>query len=340
LTGYPATRSGIEIKILKRLFSEQEAELFMQLSPMPERPLEIAKRISRNAEDVAQDLGKMAQKGLLYRVRKADSVTYSTPPFVPGILEFQVNTIDQTLALNIEDYYQEALGRGIQGNATPIMRTIPINTQMNATWPIVAPYDDAIEILNKQKSIKVSHCICRLWGRLVQRGCNKPLETCFHFGSMADYYVENRMGRYVDAAEAKDIIRKNLEEAPLVIQVANAQKGGAMCMCCGDCCEMLRSSKMQSKPAESVRSNYYVKVNGATCKGCKTCVKRCQMDAIDAVDEKSIVNYDRCIGCGNCVVTCSSKSLELVKKPEDQRYVPPDNLMMTYMEIVTQRGKM
>jgi hypothetical protein len=34
--GYPATQSGIEIKILKKLFSEKEAELFLRLSLLPE----------------------------------------------------------------------------------------------------------------------------------------------------------------------------------------------------------------------------------------------------------------------------------------------------------------
>ena len=339
LTGYPATGSSIEIKILKRLFSEKDAELFLQLSPMLEKPFDIAKRLSRNPEEIAQHLGEMAQKGLLFRVWKPDSVAYSTPPFVTGILEFQLNSIDKDLAQNIEDYYQKALGQTIQGNNTPVMRTIPVNAQIVATWPI-APYDDAIEILGKQKSIKVSNCLCRQWGRLVERGCPKPLETCFHFGAQADFYVQNGLGRYVDAEEAKEIIRKNLEEAPFVIQVANTQKGGAMCMCCGDCCEMLRSTKMQAKPAQSVKSNYYVQVNRETCTGCQVCLNRCQMDAIDIADEKPVINYDRCIGCGSCVVTCSSKSRKLVKKPQGQHYTPPDNMMITFMEIARQRGKM
>jgi Fe-S-cluster-containing hydrogenase component 2 len=64
------------------------------------------------------------------------------------------------------------------------------------------------------------------------------------------------------------------------------------------------------------------------------------MDAIDIVDEKPVINYDRCIGCGSCVITCSSKSRKLVKKPQGQHYTPPDNMMITFMEIARQRGKM
>ena len=329
----------MEIKILKRLFSEKDAELFLQLSPMLGKPHDIAQRLSRNPQEVAQHLEEMAQKGLLFRVRKPDVVAYSTPPFVTGIQEYQLNTTDKDLARSIEDYHQKALGKTIQGNNTPVFRTIPVNAQIVATRPI-APYDDAIEILSKQKSIAVSNCICRLRGRLVEKGCPRALETCFNFGARADFFVENGMGRYVDAEEAKEIIRKNLEEAPFVIQVTNAQNGGAMCMCCGDCCEMLRSTKMQAKPAESVKSNYHVQVNRETCTGCQICLNRCQMEAIDIVDGKPKINYDRCLGCGNCVVTCSSKSRKLVKKPQEQHYTPPDNMMITFMEIARQRGKM
>ncbi len=32
-TGYPATESKIEIRLLERLFTEEEAELYLQLSP-------------------------------------------------------------------------------------------------------------------------------------------------------------------------------------------------------------------------------------------------------------------------------------------------------------------
>ena len=32
-TGFPATESGVEIRILKKLFTEEEADLFAHLTP-------------------------------------------------------------------------------------------------------------------------------------------------------------------------------------------------------------------------------------------------------------------------------------------------------------------
>ena len=42
--GFPETRSGVELKILKKLFSESEAELALLLTPSPEETHQIAER--------------------------------------------------------------------------------------------------------------------------------------------------------------------------------------------------------------------------------------------------------------------------------------------------------
>ena len=43
--GYPATESGIELRILKRLFTPEEAEIAVHLTLMPESAAAIAQRI-------------------------------------------------------------------------------------------------------------------------------------------------------------------------------------------------------------------------------------------------------------------------------------------------------
>jgi Fe-S-cluster-containing hydrogenase component 2 len=63
------------------------------------------------------------------------------------------------------------------------------------------------------------------------------------------------------------------------------------------------------------------------------------MEAIDIVEEKAVVNLIRCIGCGLCVSTCPADAVRLVKKPEDQQYLPPETGMETYMRIAQERGK-
>ncbi len=336
-TGFPPTQNGIEISILKRLFSESDARMFLMMTPMLETPEAVAERLELPAEDTAAHLEDMALRGLLFRQRKGDVVRYAAVPFVVGIYEFQLNRVDRELAEEVETYYKEALGKTFQAWSTPVMRTIPINREIAAEWPIAA-YEDALEIIDNQKTIAVAPCICRTMAGKMDRGCDKPLETCFLFGSHGAYYVDNGMGRYIDKAEAKEIIRKN-DEAGLVMQPFNSQHVGGMCSCCGCCCGMLRSLKMQDSPAEAVKSNYYAWADEETCVGCETCLDRCQMEAIAIVDEKARVNDNRCIGCGLCVTTCPTGAMSLLKKSEDALYLPPESGMETYMNIARERGK-
>ncbi len=336
-TGYPATESKIEIRLLKRLFTEEEAELYVQLSPLLEKPRDIAKRLNRDAGELEPMLERMAQKGHLFRKRQGDLVRYSAVPYVVGIYEFQLGRMDEEFARDHEEYFETAFGRTIQSFKTPVMRTIPINRQLVADYP-VAPYEDVLQIIESQKKIAVAPCVCRTTKKLAGQECDKPVENCFSFGSHAEYYVENGMGHFITIEKAKEIVKQN-EEAGLVMQPFNSQKIGGMCSCCGDCCGVLRSLKMHPNPAEMVQSNYFARVDEEECTGCETCLERCQMEAIDVVDGIAGINLKRCIGCGLCVTTCPVEAIELVKKPEDELYEPPRSGAETYIRIMQERGK-
>ena len=335
--GYPESESRVEIKLLKRLFTEEEADLFLQLMPIMQRPEDVAKRLNRDINEIGEMMEQMAQKGLLFRKRKGDLVRYATVPYVVGLFEHQIKTMDEEFAKYHEEYFESVFGRSIQAFKTPVLRSIPINHQIVADWP-VAPFEDVLQIIESQQKIAIAPCVCRTTTHLAGKECDKPLENCFCFGSHADYYVENGMGRYITKAEAKEIVINN-EKAGLVMQPFNSRKIGGMCSCCGDCCCALRSLKMHPKPAEMVQSNYFAQVDDELCSGCETCLDRCQMEAVEVIDGLSNVNLDRCIGCGLCVTTCPDKAIQLIKKPEAQLYEPPKTGAETYMRIVRERGR-
>ena len=167
--------------------------------------------------------------------------------------------------------------------------------------------------------------------------CTKSIENCFQFGALAKYYVENGLGRYVDKNEVKEILANNEKEG-FVMQPYNAQKMGALCSCCGDCCEILRSLKMSSKPVDEVNSNYFASLDQASCSGCEICLQRCQMEAISMVDDIAEISLDRCIGCGLCVSTCPQDAIHLVQKSPEKLYEPPKNAMETFIRIAEERG--
>ena len=337
-TGYPATKNGVEIKILKQIFSVADAEMFLMMTPLLETPESVVDRLNLPLDTTTLHLEDMARRGLLFRQRKGNVVRYGSIPFVVGVFEFQLNSVDETLARDLEEYYQQSLGKSFQSWSTPVMRSIPINRELVSEWPI-APYEDVMKIFDDQKKIAVANCICRTTAKKMGKGCDKPLEACFLFGSHASYYVDNNMGRYIDKEEAKEIARKN-EAAGLVMQPFNSQYVGGMCSCCGDCCGMLRSLKKQDNPAAAVKSNYFAQIDEEECEGCETCVDRCQMEAIKMQDEKAVIALKRCIGCGLCVSTCPTDAIQLIKKSEEDLYLPPKTGMETYIRIAQERGKM
>ncbi len=61
--GFPSTDSGIEIQILKKIFTPPEADLFCELRLTPETAEQIANRTGRSIEDLEERLIKMWERG-------------------------------------------------------------------------------------------------------------------------------------------------------------------------------------------------------------------------------------------------------------------------------------
>jgi ferredoxin len=334
--GFPATKSGIEIKILKYLFSEEDAGLFLALTPALESPEAVAARLGEPPEKIAALLEDMALRGLLFRLEKKGAVKFGAIPFVHGLFEFQVKNLSKDLALLVEQYENEGFDRALQDSGGYFLRTIPIQRAVDTTQHIAA-YEDAVEMLRQKDLIVVTDCICRKRTALVGPSCGKDLEACFMFGSMGQYYLDRQMGRKVDVEEAIAILTK-CQEAGLVTQPATSQNPSGLCNCCGDCCGVLRALNRHPRPAEITFSNYYAVVEADECLGCGVCLDRCQMNALSLNDEGlSQVNLDRCIGCGLCVTTCPSGAMKLTPKDPDHLRVPPASSAEQMMRLAQQR---
>ena len=334
--GFPKAESGVDLKILKKLYTEEEAALFLDLSMALEPPDSICSRTNRDLQKTTDMLETMAKNGLIFRKRKADKVYFAAIPFVIGSFEFQLKRMDKDLAQMVEEYFTESFFKNM-GETIPPLRTIPVNRSVDVAQK-VASYADAREIIKTKDRIAVADCICRTQQKLLDNSCEKPLEVCFSFGSHAEYYLENGMARLIDQAEALAILEK-CEEAGLVNQPANMINPGGMCNCCGDCCGVLRALNKLPKPAEQVTNIYWAEVDADLCTGCELCMDRCQMEAIHMSDDEiSVINTDRCIGCGLCVTTCPEEALSLVEKPEDKQYKPPKNGMELMLKVAEKRG--
>ena len=192
--GYPRTESGIELKILRLLFTPAEAELFMHLSLIGEEPRVIAHRAKKPEAVVSQQLAEMERKGLVYATQKeGQPPEYMAQQFVVGFWEGQVNRLDRELVEAIQAYLPQFVDFDLWQKA-PQLRTIPIGESIPVTAEAM-PYERAEEIILKQSSIAVTNCICRQEMHIAEQGCSKPMETCMTFGSAAEQTVRTGRGR-------------------------------------------------------------------------------------------------------------------------------------------------
>ncbi|MFH1057250.1 MAG: 4Fe-4S binding protein [Pseudomonadota bacterium] len=334
--GFPATDSGVELKILRKLFTPADAELFTQMSPRLETALDLAQRLGRGAGDLAAQLESMAGRGLLFRLKKSGESRYAAIPFIHGLFEFQVKNLDPELAGLMEAYTAEKpFEQAMQTSAGAFLRPIPVQRSVPVEHH-VASYDDAAQILAAASQIVVTDCICRKHKQTLGQGCDKIMEACFMFGSMGQYYLDRGMGRVVSLDEALQVLATAAEQG-LVTQPGTAQNPAGMCNCCGDCCGVLATLNKHAKPASIVFSNHFASLDPVACTGCETCLERCQMGAIDIdADGKAIIDLDRCIGCGLCVITCPAEAITLTLKPASRRSGAPPKTGADQMRYMAQ----
>ncbi len=309
--GFPRTGSGVELRILRHLFSPDEAEVASQLLLMPENAKVIAHRTGLPLNETEKILGSLSDKRLISHFSQKGTRQYMAQQFVIGFWEEQVDRLDQELVEAFEEYLPAFSDTGNWGKA-PQLRTIPVHKSIPHLSSVMS-YDNVQTIIDSHQYFAVANCICRQEQHLLGKDCGKPEGTCLVFDGAAHYFIQSGRGRRVSRIEVEDLLIK-AEKSGLVLQPGNIENPGNICMCCGCCCGVLRGIKRFPKPAEQVASNFHAALDVDKCNGCGVCIRRCQMDALVLEAGKSALNLDRCIGCGLCVATCKPGALTLVEK--------------------------
>lgn len=331
--GFPETDSGVEIKILKKLFTPEQAEIALNLKPMPEPVSAIAPRCGLDETAAAGKLEEMAKNGLIFRLRiQEQPPLYMALQFAVGIYEFNLNRIDREFSELMEEFMPQ-MTDGWLKTPTKQMRVVPVGSSIDSK-PSVAPYNQIRELVKKQTLISVSPCICRKEQRLLGHQDDRPQDLCFQFGFGASYYLENKMGRQISVEEAMKLL-DIAEEKAMVLSPTNAQEIMGMCCCCKCCCGILRGLNRFERPADVVNSSYQAKIDAELCSACGTCIERCQIDAVIEGDDAMEIDKARCIGCGLCVSTCATEAISMIEKPAAS--TPPQNVIMMNFQIAKER---
>ena len=265
---YPATDSGVELRILKRLFTPEEAEAAMALTMFPESADAIAKKLGKDESDIENLFYSISKKGLILRLGTEQN-TYMAANFIVGIWEYHVNDLDEKLIHDVNEYIPQIWEKTWAKQKTQQLRVVPVSKSISAEMNIM-PYEEAESIIKKQSKIVVAPCICRKEQNMVGHGCDRPMETCLMLGSMAFYYEQNGIGRNVSQDEAQEILNKGIETG-LVLQPSNSQRPEVICMCCGCCCLVLKNLNKMNEPAKIAYTNYYSTVREERCTICGNC---------------------------------------------------------------------
>jgi electron transport complex protein RnfB len=313
--GFPPTESGVEIEILKNLFSEEEAETALLLSPLPEEPGLIAERSGRDAGELETQLEEMSRKGLIYRTRHGGKTFYNMAPFMIGLYEYSVERMDARLALLFKEYYETAYMREMAVSNVPGFRVFPINETIENEL-VLYPYMNLVEEIKGTRVIAVADCVCRKEGLLTGDGCDYPLETCLSFGVAAEYYIENAIGRKISVDEALRILEE-ADRAGLVHAGVNTKHLSNICNCCPCCCASMKGITGKGLDRHMfLNALFEAAVDDGRCTACGECLERCPVAAIELEDYASI-DRDRCLGCGLCAGTCPSEAIS-VRLREDR----------------------
>lgn len=337
--GYPATESGVEIRLLKHLFEPDEAELAARLSLIPE-PLESLypkfDGLGLSEEKAEEMLNRLTEKGAITGVRnhKTGKMVYANALLAVGMFEYQVGRLTEDFAKDFQEYLHGEFKEEVIKTDYPQMRTIPVEKSFKVD-NFIATYDDIRELVKSMNYFSVANCVCRESNELLDKSCTHTRETCLQFGGAARMYVERGLGREISRDEALFILERAQEEG-LVLQPTNSKKPNYICCCCGCACEILTTAKRLPRPSEFFATNHFSHVDAGSCTGCGSCVDICPMEALEVIDDVTVVDLDRCIGCGVCVPACPSDAIELKKKEKEK--VPPENTIDLYMKIMKEKS--
>jgi electron transport complex protein RnfB len=325
--GFPATESGVEIRILKELFTPQQASLAFSLSFEPQTVTDIHKNAGSadmSVEKVKSLLDGMVENGSIAIMERNGTEYYHFMPLLIGIVEWHGRKSTPQFWADFNAYLTQGYGRAYATTKVSQMRTIPVQRSLNVKHQVTT-YDHVREIINNTDGrIAIVPCMCREGAKRREEPCKvtSRVETCMCFGDWANHFT--KLGaREINREEALSIIRQN-EEDGLVLQPTNYQKLDFICSCCGCCCGVLKIQRTLPNPAANWAHNFYAEVDPEMCTACGICADKCQVDAatIDEQNECATINLDRCIGCGNCVANCPSEAMQLVKV--DVETAPPE----------------
>jgi electron transport complex protein RnfB len=337
--GFPASESGVELQLLARLYTREEATLVSAMRLNYEPAGAIAIRAGMDPDAAYDILDAAALKGLV-RTRTGDRErTFVLNPQTSGFAGFgtlrAVNHDAEAAELYVQ-WIQETRG-GSLSDTPSARRVIPVEASISFSLAI-HPYEQASEILATARSWGVLDCMCRTRTGQAGQRCGYPLSNCLVSDPDEGAFDGDELIRAISHEESLRILRE-AEAGGLVHTTGNVgDHDSVICNCCPCCCSLLRGVAEFQRPAVIAHSDFRAVVDNTACGGCGDCLARCHFGALSLADGVCAVDRVRCMGCGLCGLACSFEALSLARRPAGETPPRPVDVNAWMAEYAKRRG--
>jgi ferredoxin len=321
--GFPATESGVELRLLAKLFAEDEAGLAAGMETEALTAAELAGRSGRDEATVRPLLKSMLSKGLIELEKTERGIGFKLIPFVVGFYERQNGRIDAEFAALFEAYAKEGFHK-IMAVKPAVHRVIPVEKAIPAGVEVM-PYERASGYVEAAKAWAVLPCICRVQKRLAGKACGHSEENCLVMSGKAGAFDRAPGFRALSKEEALGVLAAADAEG-LVHSTGNFKAGvDYICNCCVCSCGVLRAYAEQGYRSAVAKSDFYAEAAASSCSGCGLCVDRCPFGAVAMDGSIAAVDQARCYGCGLCATACPTGAMAVRLRPEAERETLPED---------------
>ena len=164
--GFPKTDTGVEIRILKKMYDPIDAEIVLQMTARPEPAAEIAKRMGKDVSEVLKKLENMADRNIIFRLPIEENPLFMVINFLIGAWEGQIWTRGDREYAELVNAYLPYLAKIWSSTKTQQTRVIPVNSAIEST-SAVKPYDQIRNLVETKDMIAVAQCTCAMPGKIV-----------------------------------------------------------------------------------------------------------------------------------------------------------------------------
>lgn len=328
--GFPTVPSGAEIKLLKKAFTPEEAELAGQLNRTYETVENIAHRAGIPEIHAKELLDGLLPRSLVRKYGGEETGKYRLGPFIVGWYETMTMgqlRHDKEFAELFELFMKEGGGDRILSPRPGILGVVPVRDSLKPE--LMQPHDDIDAHFARHERFGVVDCVCRIGQDLIGSNCQMPLKRCGFYGLPP----QTPLSEYVlDRGQAIALFQQIEEDGHVHLgfygftHTAKTPQFVGCCNCCGDCCAVLRGNNDLGLEEGPQRSNYRAVIDLDDCIQCGNCIDRCQVDAItESSNGMPVLDRDKCIGCGVCVIGCDGEVIELVPVSKEEWFDVPSS---------------